>query len=192
MDVKEEDLIRDIGRHWYYRAKLAALLRILPAPPISILDVGAGSGFFSSALLARTAARLATCVDPAYPTERDEARMGKPLLFRRSVDRSDADLVLLMDVIEHVEDDVDLVREYAAKVATGARFVVTVPAFMRLWSGHDVFLGHRRRYTLPGIERVLRASGLTVAKFTPAPIAPACLAQHLAGRRTAARRVFPV
>jgi hypothetical protein len=71
-----------------------------------------------------------------------EERIGKPLLFRRSVDQSDADLVLLMDVIEHVEDDVGLVREYANKVAPGTRFITTVPAFMWLWSGHDVFLEH--------------------------------------------------
>jgi hypothetical protein len=70
--------------------------------------------------------------------------------------------VLLMDVIEHVEDDVGLVREYVNKVAPGTRFIATVPAFMWLWSGHDVFLEHVRRYTLPRIERVLQAGGLTV------------------------------
>jgi hypothetical protein len=86
----------------------------------------------------------------------------KPLLFRRSVDRSDADLVLMMDVIEHVEDDVGLVRGYVDKVAWGTRFIVTVPAMMWLWSGHDVFLEHYRRYTLTSIEKVLRAGGLAV------------------------------
>jgi hypothetical protein len=86
-------------------------------------------------------------VEPGYPEDRDEERMGKPLLFPRSVDQSDADLVLLMHVIEHVEDDVGLVREYADKVAPGTSFITTVPAFMWLWSGHDVFMEHFRRYT---------------------------------------------
>jgi 2-polyprenyl-3-methyl-5-hydroxy-6-metoxy-1,4-benzoquinol methylase len=164
MDIKEAGLIKgDIGKHWYYRAKLAALHRVLPARgPTFILDVGAGLGFFSGSLLQSTNARAATCVDPSYSEHRDDTRMGKPLLFRRSVDRSDADLVLLMDVIEHVEDDVGLVREYVDKVASGTRFIVTVPAFMWLWSGHDLFLEHFRRYNLTGIERVLRAGGLTV------------------------------
>jgi hypothetical protein len=72
---------------------------MLPARgPFLILDVGAGLGFFSSSLLQSTDARAATCVDPSYRENRDEARMGKPLLFRRSVDRSDADLVLLMNL----------------------------------------------------------------------------------------------
>jgi hypothetical protein len=164
MDIKEEGLIKgDVGKHWYYRAKLAALHRMLPARgPSFTLDVGAGLRFSSGSLLQSTHARATMCVDPSYPEDRDDARIGKPLLFRRSVDRSDADLVLLMDVIEHVEDDVGLVREYVDKVAPGTRFIVTVPAFMWLWGGHDVFLEHFRRYTLGGIERVLCAGGLTV------------------------------
>jgi Methyltransferase domain len=164
MDLKEEGLIKgEIGKHWYYRAKLAALHRMITASaPTSILDVGGGLGFFSGSLLLSTSARSAMCVDPGYPEDRDDARAGKPLLYRRSIDRSDADLVLLMDVIEHAEDDVGLVRKYVEKVAPGTRFIVTVPAFMWLWSGHDVFLEHFRRYTLAGIERVIRAAGLTV------------------------------
>jgi SAM-dependent methyltransferase len=164
MDIKEEGLIKgDIAKHWYYRAKLAALHRMLAQrDPTLILDVGAGLGFFSGSLLETTNAWAATCVDPGYPEDRDDERIGKPLFFRRSVHQSDADLVLLMDVIEHVEDDVGLVREYAQKVAPGTRFIATVPAFMWLWSGHDVFLEHVRRYTLPRIERVLQAGGLTV------------------------------
>ena len=54
----------------------------------------------------------------------------------------------MMDVLEHVSDDVGLVREYAKRAKPGTRFVVSVPAFMWLWSGHDVFLEHHRRYTL--------------------------------------------
>lgn len=164
MDIKEEGLIKgNMKEHWYYRAKLAAIVRMLAASaPTSILDVGAGLGFFAGSLLESTNARSATCVDPGYPADRNDTRAGKPLLFRRSVERSDADLVLLMDVIEHVEDDVGFVREYVDKVVPGTRFIVTVPAFGWLWSSHDVFLGHFRRYTLTGIEHVIRTCGLTV------------------------------
>ena len=164
MDIKEEGLIKgDLRAHWYYRAKLAALRRMISLPNLAnILDVGAGSGFFSGSLLETTSASAATCVDPGYTEDRNEIRMGKPLTFRRSIDESDADLVLLMDVLEHVEDDVGLVRTYAAKVRPGTQFIVTVPAFMWLWSNHDVFLEHMRRYDLASIERVMREGGLTI------------------------------
>jgi 2-polyprenyl-3-methyl-5-hydroxy-6-metoxy-1,4-benzoquinol methylase len=70
----------------------------------------------------------------------------------------------MMDVLEHVDDDRGLVRHYAAKVPPGAHFLVTVPAFSFLWSGHDVFLEHKRRYLLGEIEAAMRVAGLNVVK----------------------------
>ena len=166
MDLKEETLLGDeVHRHWYYRAKLAALLQAISGlPPSTVLDVGAGSGFFSRALLEAGHMAKAVCVDPGYPADRDERVGGRPLLFRRALteERADVGLVLLMDVLEHVEDDAGLVRDYAERVPSGTRFVVTVPAFQWLWSGHDVFLEHHRRYTLPGLEAVLRSASLRI------------------------------
>ena len=186
MDIKEEGLIRgDIASHWYYRAKLTALHRVIRGlQPSSVLDVGAGLGFFSRALLKETELTAATCVDPSYLVDRDETVAGKPLWFRRHSDRSEADLVLMMDVIEHVQNDVGLVAEYAAKVRSGTYFVITVPAFMWLWSDHDVFLEHYRRYTLPGIERTLRAGGLRIERgcYFYGCLLPLAAAQRIAGR----------
>lgn len=164
MDLKELEILGDqVDSHWYYRAKSAALLRALrDRPPREVLDVGAGSGFFARVLLAGTAAARATCVDIGYDADRDEEHAGKPLAFRRSVDGSDADVVLLMDVLEHVDDEAALLRPYVDAVAPGTRFVVTVPAFRFLWSGHDVFLEHRRRYTLRSLVAAVQGSGLVL------------------------------
>lgn len=166
MDLKEEHILGDeVNTHWYYRSKLAALTALTRGLDVtSILDVGAGSGYFARALLRDTAATGATCVDPGYPANHDDDVNGKPIAFRREVANSTANLVLMMDVIEHVADDAALVRHYAAKVAPGTRFIVTVPAFMWLWSGHDVFLEHYRRYTLAQLESVLESAGLTVER----------------------------
>jgi SAM-dependent methyltransferase len=195
MDVKEEGLITgDIEAHWYYRAKLTALRSVISGlKPSSVLDVGGGLGFFSRALLRETELTAATCVDPAYSADRDETVSGKPLSFRRYSDRSDADLVLMMDVIEHVQNDVGLVAEYAEKVRSGTHFVVTVPAFMWLWSGHDVFLEHYRRYTLPSIERTLRAAGLRVERgcYFYAGLLPLVAAQRIAKRLLWAENLAP-
>jgi SAM-dependent methyltransferase len=166
MDLKEEHLLGDqVKTHWYYRAKLAALTDVIADLPVRhILDIGAGSGYFSKALLETTPATAAMCVDLGYPVDRDETVAGKPIAFRNALASSDADLVLMMDVIEHVEDDVGIVRDYVDKVASGTHFVVTVPAFMWLWSGHDVFLEHYRRYTLAQMEGVLTAAGLKIER----------------------------
>jgi 2-polyprenyl-3-methyl-5-hydroxy-6-metoxy-1,4-benzoquinol methylase len=166
MDLKEEDILgAEIGRHWYYRSKAAALSRIVgPLQPRRILDVGAGSGFFSRHLLAEAGAQSALCVDTGYPDDRDDSAAGKPVLYRRDTGPTDCDLVLMMDVLEHVDDDRGLLRDYAAKVPSGAHFLVTVPAFRFLWSGHDVFLEHKRRYRLGEIEAAMRDSGLQVVR----------------------------
>lgn len=162
MDLKEEHLLGgDASQHWYYRAKLAAVrAAIAGLPPMPVLDVGAGSGFFSRKLLEGGQASEAVCVDPGYPADSDELVSGRPLRFRRHVDNSNAGLVLMMDVLEHVPDDLALLAEYVAQIPSGARVLVTVPSFQILWSSHDVFLEHYRRYTLRQVERLMREAGL--------------------------------
>ncbi len=166
MDLKEEDILgADIGAHWYYRSKAAALGRFVgPLAPKRLLDIGAGSGFFSRHLLVEGGAERALCVDTGYARDHDETIAGKPVLYRRDCGFVDCDLVLMMDVLEHVDDDRGLAAHYAAKVPGGTHFLVTVPAFGFLWSGHDVFLDHKRRYRLPEIEATLRDAGLTIVR----------------------------
>jgi 2-polyprenyl-3-methyl-5-hydroxy-6-metoxy-1,4-benzoquinol methylase len=166
MDLKETDILGDdISQHWYYRSKAKAMTRLLgKTQPSTILDVGAGSGFFSRHLLDNSTARDAWCVDISYDSDSDAVQNAKPVHYRRSIDSIDADLVLLMDVLEHVDDDVGLLSSYVNKVPRGARFLISVPAFQFLWSDHDVFLEHKRRYQLNQIEAVTRRAGLTVKK----------------------------
>jgi 2-polyprenyl-3-methyl-5-hydroxy-6-metoxy-1,4-benzoquinol methylase len=165
MDLKEEDILgNDIGRHWYYQSKAAALRRMVDGlKPQRLLDVGAGSGFFSRHLLAN-GAQSALCVDVGYERSWDETVGGKAVLYRRDCGETNCDLVLMMDVLEHVDNDAGLVRHYTTKVPSGAHFLVTVPAFRFLWSGHDVFLEHKRRYTLAEIEQTMRKAGLDIVR----------------------------
>jgi SAM-dependent methyltransferase len=165
MDLKETNVLGDdIGKHWYYRSKAEAVIQLLghEAPLRNILDIGAGSGFFSKYLLSRTTAIEAWCVDIGYGHNSDSTQAGNPIHFRRSVDSVSVDLVLLMDVLEHVDDDVGLLTEYVQKVPPGSRFLISVPAFQILWSKHDVFLEHKRRYTLRQLKEVVEHAGLTV------------------------------
>ena len=166
MDLKETDILGDsIDEHWYYCCKAAATRRLLGNMPIRrILDVGAGSGFFSHHLLTHTDAHEAWCVDISYPADSSATTAGKPVHYRRGIDSFDADLVLLMDVLEHVDDDLGLLKSYVDKVPSGSRFLMTVPAFQFLWSGHDDFLEHKRRYTLAQFETLAGDAGLTVQR----------------------------
>jgi SAM-dependent methyltransferase len=188
MDLKEEDILgADIAQHWYYRSKAAALRHAVAGiKPQRLLDVGAGSGFFSRHLLSEGGAQSALCVDIGYDRDRDDRVAGKPVLYRRDTGATDCDLVLMMDVLEHVDDDRGLLRHYAAKVPSAAHFLVTVPAFGFLWSGHDVFLEHKRRYRLGEIETAMREAGLRVVRgsYYFGLVFPLAAAVRLASRHT--------
>ena len=70
----------------------------------------------------------------------------------------------MMDVIEHVDDDVALIADYARHVGEVDKFLITVPAFNFLWSSHDDFLDHRRRYTIESLEKSVTDAGLQVTE----------------------------
>lgn len=166
MDLKEIDILgENIGKHWYYKSKSSAMIHLLASlSPSTILDIGAGSGFFARKLLSKTTAKEAWCVDISYPNDSEALENGKPVYFRRLPSKVNADLVLLMDVLEHVDNDVEFLQSYVDKVPSGAKFLISVPAFQFLWSGHDIFLEHKRRYRLSQIQNVVNQAGLNVKR----------------------------
>jgi len=166
MDLKEEAILgAEAGSHWYYASKGRALLDLLKGLKLeSLLDVGAGSGIFSRQLIDAGVCQRALCVDPGYEVERVERHNGHEIRFARAIDRPSADLVLMMDVLEHVDDDVGLLRSYTRNLEPEDLVAISVPAFQFLWSGHDEFLEHRRRYSKRQIEAVVRAAGLEPVK----------------------------
>ena len=69
------------------------------------------------------------------------------------------DLVIAFDVLEHLEDDKAAVGGVFAALRPGGTFLVAVPADPRLWSAHDVAVGHVRRYTRPELVSLLSSAG---------------------------------
>ena len=102
MDAKEDAILGDnVHTHWYYVSKGRAARRILKGLEArEILDIGAGSGIFSKILLETTSAKSATGVDTAYGEERQEEWAGKPILFTRAIDKSNADLALKVEELQ--------------------------------------------------------------------------------------------
>jgi len=190
MDLKEEAALGDaIHTHWYYQSK-ARMMAACTGACREVLDVGDGSGFFSRWLLQNGLAARAVCVDPGYDSDRSETESGRTIDFRREIAESSADLVLMMDVLEHVDDDVGLLADYLGHVAPGTRIFITVPAFEFIWSPHDDFLEHRRRYTLAGLRRVVTEEGAReiVGHYYFGAIFPLAVVMRLIQRGRAADR----
>lgn len=167
MDLKEEDILGDsIRTHWYYVAKGRAVRQMLKGRTVTeVLDVGAGSGIFSRQLLDASLCLRAVCVDPNYLQEREELHNGNPIRFVRQVAEVSQQLILMMDVLEHVADDTSLLAHYAEQMPSGSTILITVPAFQFLWSGHDVFLEHQRRYTKGMVEDLVHRAGLRTVRI---------------------------
>lgn len=166
MDLKEEGILGNgINTHWYYVSKGRALQAILGDLKFdNILDVGAGSGIFSKQLLDNGFCDEATCVDPNYHEEKIELHNGKKIHFVKGIDIPTQKLILMMDVLEHVPDDRTFLEKYTSNMQEGGYVLITVPAFPSMWSSHDVFLEHYRRYTLRGLEACVSKVGLKTVK----------------------------
>lgn len=166
MDLKEEDILGEkIHGHWYYVSKGRAMRKFLGDMKVpEVLDVGAGSGIFSRQLIDEGLCDSAVCVDANYTEEKTEDYHGKQIHFVKTIEKRSQKLVLMMDVLEHVPDDLAFLKEYADSMASGCHVFITVPAFQFLWSGHDVFLEHHRRYTIKMLEAVVKKAGMTPVK----------------------------
>lgn len=170
MDLKELESGVNPEVHWYYQSKMKPLFTytrqvLQNVPQLTIVDVGSGSGFFAISLEKRFPDQISKVylVDINYTPEEIAATRGSKIEKTLTIPpRIENGLVILMDVLEHLEDDLKMLNEIKAN-CTGNRnyFFITVPAFQSLWSGHDDYLGHYRRYKIGTLSAVL-----TKAKYT--------------------------
>jgi hypothetical protein len=134
---------------------------------VRILDAGAGDGWLATQLQRRCA--LGTridCWDAGYTdSELEELGANAPdgLSFRRDPPEGGYDVLLLLDVLEHVERDRDFLDALVeAHLSRGGIAIVSVPAWPFLFSQHDHDLGHHRRYRPPALAALLSECGLRI------------------------------
>ncbi|KAA0890469.1 class I SAM-dependent methyltransferase [Oryzomonas rubra] len=168
MDLKEFT-ITHAKKHPWEVARLKALHKIL-APVmfegITALDVGCGDGFISGNIFNSLTSKEVTAVDINLTDElicELNNRSSGMKYCREMPEKGAYDLILLLDVIEHVEADrkflTDIVDRYAPR---DGKVMITVPAFQSLFGRHDVFLGHYRRYNLKELVALTTRCGLKV------------------------------
>lgn len=159
-----------VRRHPWEVARARFFVRLiqrlgLAATTDGWLDVGAGDAWFAQQLLGvlPSSTRLA-CWDTNYPTPALEGETNAPgIEFSAQRPAGSFGGILMLDVVEHVEDDVGFVREViAGSLAPGGWVLVSVPAYQALFSSHDRALKHFRRYAPGSLRTVLESAGLEV------------------------------
>ena len=167
MDLCEQD-IQQYRHPWESaRAKtiLTVLKQYLSPNNTRILDMGCGDAYFANRLLQTFPHKSMAAIDLNF-TEDHLAYLQKTypnIHFGTHLqDHETFDLILLMDVIEHIENDIHFLSQLIQKhLNPEGQVLITVPAFQSLFSGHDVFLKHYRRYSRKQLLNTIDQCGLT-------------------------------
>ena len=180
--------------HWWYRARrdiLADYLRRYGGLPedARILEIGCGTGH-NLPMLGRFGEVDAIEIDEAaraIASQRLCKAVGDaPLPALTGVARGGYDLIAVLDVVEHIEDDVAALEAMAECLAPGGKILITVPAHQWMWSAHDVVNHHHRRYSKKTLNAALRQAGLrhNGLRWFNSLLFPAAVAARAAGKLT--------
>jgi hypothetical protein len=163
------DLIEKMSygnRHPWELSRTQCISNVVRKHPIcTIVDIGAGDCFFMSKLADSVSGHL-YAIDTGY-TEKTKMLMGGSMIhcFNSISELPElADTAVLMDVLEHVSNDNVFLKQITERLSADALVVITVPAFQLLFSNHDVFLKHYRRYNRKQLLTLLHSNNLIVEK----------------------------
>lgn len=180
--------------HWWYVARRDILAdfiarEVRPPKGARILEIGCGTGH-NLPMLAAFGEVDAIEIDEAA-RRIASARLGKevgsaPLPELSGVGEGQYDLIAVLDVVEHIDDDVAALRAMAMRLKPGGTILITVPAHQWMWSAHDVVNHHKRRYSKATLTAALRKAGLQWRKlgWFNSLLFPAAVAARIAGRLT--------
>lgn len=172
MDLREFRNLNKI-RHPWETSRVKAFMSILKDTNsnLNVLDIGCGDGFVCRELIKTMGAKRVTGVDVNLTESLVEGfqKAGGGIVYLNSLPDERGgryNLILLLDVLEHMADDRAFLSNVTDKyLAAGGRALVSVPAFNLLFSSHDRFLEHYRRYRLKELVTLAEGSGLVCVSF---------------------------
>jgi SAM-dependent methyltransferase len=128
--------------------------------PLEILDYGCGSGY-NLTFLSDFGKAIGGDIFKPWLENPPRARQ----IPRIHVDHDAAeyrerfDIVTALDVLEHMDDDVEGLKKILAFAKPNGQLILTVPAYQCLWGGEDVLSHHKRRYTQSSLAACVRSAG---------------------------------
>lgn len=173
--------------HWWFASRTRALNTVMSqhlprTPNFRLLDIGCGAGNMIHHLsqfgavngLEIDARPVKVARQRGYTVEQYDAT--KPMPFAEA----SFDAITALDVIEHNEDDIAILKDSHRALKPGGHLIITVPAFMFLWSHNDVLNAHVRRYTAGELHTKLQQTGfkplrISYNNFFVFPVAAALL-----------------
>jgi SAM-dependent methyltransferase len=167
---------------WIYR-------RLAPHIGRRVVEIGAGVGTFADLLVRHPHLEHLTLVEPAgnlFPVLRARfAEEPRVTLVHGEIDALPAtalaDTVILVNVLEHVDDDAGFLARLRTRLPPGGRLLVLAPAGPAVFGTLDRAFGHHRRYTAATLGGRLSTAGFAVESLRYFNL-PGVLAWFIAGR----------
>lgn len=154
--------------HWWYVARRQILndliaRKVRPASDARVLEIGCGTGH-NFEMLSRFG-RVDGIETDDVARRAAETGLGRPvgtspLPQLTGIADASYDLIAVLDVIEHVDEDVASLCRMAELLRPGGAILITVPALPWLWSAHDEANHHKRRYTKASLRAAVASAGL--------------------------------
>lgn len=171
MDLREKT--NNTYRHPWELSRTINLIRICikmvsDKKAISIGDIGAGDMYFDNQLILKLKEQnidpLIYSIDNAYEnniSSRDEIHMLNDI---SCIENNSLDCIIMMDVLEHIQDDSEFLKSALEKLNDKGILIITVPAFQNLYSSHDLYLKHFRRYSYKDLRNLLISNNLKIIR----------------------------
>lgn len=181
MDIKEYGLhLQASGNSRHPWETAAKVIRFLLKPVLrtwdnkkTVLDIGCGDGYLLGSLYASWPEPFYMGIDTAIDESisrhiLEQFPSGRCKIYRHMnqipADTEKADLLLLLDVLEHTEADESFLGETLLLLKNGGYFLISVPAYPFLFNNHDRWLGHYRRYTSRKLSAMTERAGLKTVR----------------------------
>lgn len=164
------DLYKEEESYWWSAARRRLVSRFLLKYLISqnprIIDVGCGGGGFLVSLKGqgKIFGLEHSALGAASAAEKTGGRIVRGDAVGLPFRGNSFDVLTSMDVIEHIDNDGKALSDFYRVLSPEGIIILTVPALNSLWSPRDILLGHKRRYTVNNLRRLLEETGFTVMK----------------------------
>jgi 2-polyprenyl-3-methyl-5-hydroxy-6-metoxy-1,4-benzoquinol methylase len=173
-DCHYESLAKLETSYWWHLSRLNWAEKIVrtfyQAPSIlNVVDYGCGAGGFLYELNKRVGFKSCIGIDVSQKAIFYAQKYGNNYIQCSPDDLSlmdDKELVLLMDVLEHIEEDESFLKNLLGQMKQSAGILISVPAMPYLFSSWDKALGHYRRYTKKGLNDIIKNAGGRVRYIT--------------------------
>lgn len=168
MDSQYGEAYRELfEQHWWWRSRTELIVgKVRQLRPASgwnrILDIGCGDALFFDRLAEFGEVEgVEPSADLVSPDNPHRSRIHICPFDENFRPGRQYSLILMLDVLEHLDDPVGALKHVLNLLAPEGTVILTVPAFMELWTNHDALNHHRTRFTKQSFREVARRAGFS-------------------------------